>query len=284
MKSPDHRNFIFLIWSSSDHLLHHSALHSLFPTLIHLKCSTKKSSPPLPHLPHHSDMQGVLGRGEGGWIEWLTPDLSSFAMLSFSLLYSHVLYYAYTCYIELLMFCAIHLAFSLAFISYFYNFNHWRCSSVQYPWPLLCHALVFTSLLVLMLGAVPRYLLFSHYHIFLNMFLCANGDLSTSSVLSFSDITVCTTFVNFYWLEYSSVQYSWHCRFFSRIRNALESISFPFIFFLECNTSAQVDCHTQIICIWIFICSNTKAKRTQQGNLLRLPCVGKHCTIPVTWV
>ena len=154
-----------------DHLLHHTALHSLFPALIHLIFTTKKLSSPS----SSASSQWYAGRaGE----------------------------------------------------------RRRRLNRMAHLWPLiLCHALVFTSLLVLMLGAVPRYLLFSHYHIFLNMFLCANTDLSTSTVLSFSDITVCTTFVNFYWLEYSSVQYSWHCRFFSRIRNALESISFPFIFF-----------------------------------------------------
>ena len=145
MKNPDHRNFIFVF----DRPLIIRCLTVLCipfsqPWFIwNFQQKTLHSSP----LPHHSDMQGVLRRGEGGWIEWLTPDLSSFAMLSFPLLYSYVLYYPYTCYIDVL--CNKSGLTTLAFILYFHNFNHWRCFCVQYPWPLLlCHALVSTSLLL----------------------------------------------------------------------------------------------------------------------------------------
>ena len=37
-----------------------------------------------------------------------------------------------------------------------------------------------------------------------------------------------------------------------------------------------VDCPTQLICTWIFICSTTTLKRTQQGNLRG--CLGILCT------
>ena len=123
-------------------------------------------------------MQGVLGRGEGGWIEWLTSDLSSFAMLSFSLLYFYVLYYAYSCYI-----------------------------CVQYPWPPLGHALVFTSLLftcyivlirvILMFCAIhlTSLSLLSFYISTIltleGVFVCNTHDLSSLAMLSFSLLFLC---------------------------------------------------------------------------------------------